>query len=109
MFDRLRNRGQRDTLASFFATAVRVAKDLPEEDWPENPRPHYMKEVCDAATEALEWLRARAEEVHVDASVIASRAVLTAWIDNPEDMENPLARGWRHAVAGRDIAEKFQV
>ena len=106
---RLRNRGQRDTLASFFATAVRAAKDLPEEDWPENPRPHYMKEVCDAATEALEWLRARAEEVHVDASVIASRAVLTAWIDNPEDMENPLARGWRHAVAGRDIAEKFQV
>jgi len=106
---RLRNRGQRDTLAAFFATAVRESKDLPEADWPENPRPHYMKEVCDAAGEALEFLRARAEEIHVDAAVIASRATLTAWIDNPEDGTNPLAVGWRYAVAGRDIAEKFQV
>ena len=106
---RLRNRGQRDTLAAFFATAVREAMDLPESDWPENPRPRYLPEVQDAAGEALEWLRARAEEVHVDAAVIASRATLTAWIDNPEDETNPLARGWRHEIAGRDIAEKFQV
>ena len=106
---RLRNRGQRDTFAAFLATAVRAAKELPESDWPENPRPRYLPEVQDAAGEALEWLRARAEEIHVDASVIASRATLTAWIDNPEDETNPLARGWRFEVAGRDIAEKFQV
>lgn len=106
---RLRNRGQRDTLAARLAAAVRAAKDLPEDAWPGNPRPRYLPEVLDAADEALGFLRARAEEVHVDAAVIASRATLTAWIDNPEDDANPLASGWRHAVAGRDIAERFQV
>ena len=106
---RLRNRGQRDTLAGAFARAVASAKDAPEAEWPENPRPRYLPEVQDAAGEALDFLRARAEEIHVDATVIASRATLTAWIDNPEDDANPLAQGWRYAVAGRDIAEKFQV
>ena len=106
---RLRNRGQRDTFAAFLATAVRTAKELSEADWPEDPRPRYLPEVQEAAGEALDWLRNRGEELHVDASVIANRATLTAWIDNPEDETNPLAQGWRFEVAGRDIMEKFQV
>ena len=58
---------------------------------------------------AVDWLRTRAEEVHVDAAVIASRATVTASIDNPEDESNPLAVGWRHEAVGREMREKFAV
>ena len=53
--------------------------------------------------------RQRAEELHVDPAVIANRATVTAWVDDPGDPENPLAGGWRYEVVGRDIAEKFEV
>ncbi len=106
---RLRNRGQHETLAGAFASAVRAACARPEEDWPENPRPRYIAEVLNAADDALDFLRARAEEIHVDAAVVASRATLTAYVDNPDDASNPLARGWRYENFGRDIAEKFNV
>lgn len=106
---RLHSRGQRDTLAHAFAAAVRAAAALPESEWPENPRPRYLKEVIDAAEEALKFLRARAEALHVDPAVVASRAVLTAYVDNPDDLSSPLARGWRHENFGREIAERFNV
>lgn len=106
---RLRNRGQRETLAGIFAAAVRTALAQGEETWPYNPRPDYIPEVRAAAKEAVEFLRARAEEVHVDAAVVANRDTLTAWIDNPDDESNPLASGWRYEVFGREIAERFNV
>ncbi|MGN0847907.1 MAG: ribonuclease D [Kiritimatiellia bacterium] len=106
---RLRNRGQRETLADAFAAAIREGLDVPEAAWPANPRPHYIAEVREAAEKALAFLRARAEEVHVDPAVVANRATLTAYVDNPEDAANPLARGWRFEVFGREIAERFVV
>lgn len=106
---RLKNRGQRDLLAGFYANAVREALDLPEEDLPYNPHPRYISEVQDAADKALEFLKEKAESLHVDAAVIANRATVTAWIDTPEDDSNPLAQGWRYEVAGREIIEKFGV
>ncbi|MGN0852676.1 MAG: ribonuclease D [Kiritimatiellia bacterium] len=106
---RLKTRGQRDLLAGFYATAVREALDLPEDDLPANPRPRYVAEVLDAADKALAFLRERAEALHVDPAVVANRATVTAWIDNPEDDLNPLARGWRFEVAGREMIERFGV
>ena len=62
-----------------------------------------------AAKEAVAFLRERAAEVHVDAAVVANRAAVTAFVDNPDDAANPLANGWRHEVFGRDIATRFAV
>ena len=62
-----------------------------------------------AADDALEFLRARAQEVHVESTVVANRATLTAFVDNPDDETNPLARGWRYEVFGREIATRFAV
>ncbi len=106
---RLRNRGQRETLAGEFAAAVQAALELPEDEWPENPRPFYISEVIAAANKALDFLRTRAEEIHVDAAVVANRATVTAYVDDPDDESNPLTQGWRYENFGREIAEKFNV
>lgn len=106
---RLRSGGQRDALAAAFAAALRAAQDEPEAAWPDDPRPNYLPEVLDAAKEAVVFLRERAAEVHVDAAVVANRAAVTAFVDNPDDAANPLANGWRHEVFGRDIATRFAV
>ena len=101
--------GQREAIAARYAAAVKTAFVLPPGAWPSDPRPHYIREVTEAADRAVDWLRTRAEEVHVDAAVIASRATVTAFIDNPEDESNPLAVGWRHEAVGREMREKFAV
>jgi len=101
--------GQGDTLRALYAEAVRKAAALPEEAWPENPKPHYISEVRDAADAALEWLAGRVEELHVAPGVIANRAVVTAFVDNVGDETNPLAGGWRYEVVGCEMAERFGV
>jgi len=101
--------GQSDTIRALYAEAVRQAAELPEEEWPENPRPHYIEEVLDAADAAMDWLDARAQELHVAPGTIASRAVVTAFVDNVDDETNPLAAGWRYEAVGRDMAERFGV
>ena len=101
--------GQRDTIAARYAAAIKGAFVLPPEAWPADPRPHYIREVTEEADKAVDWLRTRAEEIHVDAALIASRATVTAFIDNPDDMENPLAAGWRYETLGREMQEKFAV
>ena len=101
--------GQRDTIAARYAAAIKEALVLPPEEWPSDPRPHYIQEVLDAADDALEWLRAKAEEIHVDATLIASRATVTAFIDNPDDTDNMLATGWRYEEIGREMLDKFSV
>lgn len=107
--NRLRSRGQRDTLAASFARAMREAAAEPEADWPEDPHPHYIPEVLAAAEGALEFLRTRAEALHVAPGVVANRATVTAFVDNPDDAANPLARGWRFEQFGREMAETFAV
>lgn len=106
---RLRGNGPRDTVAGLFAAALRAAAALPEADCPADPRPRYLPEVVEAAQAALAFLHDRAEAVHVAPGVVASRATLTAFVDNPDDAANPLARGWRHEVFGREIAARFAV
>ena len=101
--------GQRDTIDAQYAAAIKEALVLPPEDWPSDPRPHYIQEVLDAADKAIEWLRAKAEKIHVDATLIASRATVTAFIDNPDDLQNALAAGWRYEAIGREMLEKFSV
>ncbi len=106
---RLKSSSQSDILRGLYAKTIDEAKALPEEEWPENPRRTFIKEVRDAADAAVEWLRGRAEELHVDAGVIASRAAVTEFIYNPDDDSNPLASGWRHEAVGRDMAARFAV
>lgn len=108
---RLRHRlpGRGETMRARYAEAIATAEDLPEEEWPEDPHRHYISEVVEASGLAMDWLAERAEEVHVDARVIASKAVVTAYVDNVDDMSNPLSSGWRYEVAGREIAERFGV
>lgn len=103
------NGGQLVRVRSRYEKAVAAALELPEEACPGNPRPHYIPEVLEAADKALAWLRARAEEIHVDASAIASRATVTAFVDNVDDGSNPLARGWRYVAVGCAMAEQFGV
>ena len=101
--------GQRDAIAARYAAAIKEAFVLPPEKWPADPRPHYIREVTEAADKAIEWMRTRAEEIHVDAALIASRATVTAFIDNPDDAENALAAGWRYESVGREMLAKFAV
>ena len=109
-FFRHRLRGsQRETIAARYAAAIKEAFVLPPEAWPSDPRPHYIREVTEAADMAVNWLRTRAEELHVDAVLIANRAMVTAFIDNPDDISNPLASGWRHEAVGKEMQERFAV
>ena len=101
--------GQGDTVRALYAERIREAEGTPEEDWPEDPRRHYIAEVLDAADEALEWLAQRAEELHVDAATIANRATVTAFVDDVEDDTNPLATGWRYEKVGEEMARRFGV
>lgn len=106
---RLKSIGQRDALAADYAAAMASASALPDELWPDLIHPHYIPEVLHAADEALAFLRKRGAEIHVDPVLIANRATLTAFVDNPDAFGNPLSEGWRHEVAGREIAERFYV
>lgn len=101
--------GRAALLRSRYAEAVAAALDTPDDECPEDPRVHYLPEVEDAANAAFEWLKSRAEEIHVDIGAIASRATVTAFVDNIDDASNPLSCGWRWDAAGRDIAERFGV
>jgi ribonuclease D len=101
--------GQRDAISMRYDAAIKEARELPPEEYPSDPRQHYLREVTEAADAALEWLRTRAEEIHVDAPLIASRGTVTAFIDNPDDESNPLASGWRYDAVGREMLERFSV
>ena len=101
--------GQGDTIRALYAKSITSALALPEDEWPEDPKRHYISEVLDAADDALDWLDEKAAEIHVDPGVIANRATVTAFVDDVNDETNPLAIGWRCEVIGREMAEKFGV
>lgn len=109
---RLRHRvteGRGEVLRAQYAQVLREAAETPPEDWPDDPHRHYIQEVCEAASRAVEWLAERAKALHVDASLIANRATVTAYVDDVMDETNPLAHGWRYEVVGREMAERFGV
>ncbi|MCR5415153.1 MAG: hypothetical protein K6F50_10570 [Kiritimatiellae bacterium] len=98
-----------DVARAKYSKSIASAMALPEEECPSNPRPHYIREVQEAADEALAWLRAKADAIRIDPGLIASRATVTAFVDDAEDETNPLASGWRAEVAGREMASRFAV
>jgi len=100
---------QLEAIRSAYESALRQASGVPEKECPADLRPHYIEEVRQAADAAMEWLGGRAEELHVAASVIASRAVVTAFVDDADDGANPLSAGWRQEAVGREMAERFAV
>lgn len=106
---RLPNNWMRDALASEYAAALEKAAALDESEYPANPHPHYISEVKEAADKAAEWLKAKAEEIHLDPLAIANRAMVTAFVDNVDDDSNPLATGWRYEAVGREMADLFGV
>ena len=101
--------GQGDTIRALYAEAVKAVLGMSEDEWPEDPRRHYIGEVLDAADAALAWLDGKAEELHVDPAVIANRATVTAYVDDVTDETNPLAVGWRYEAVGREMSERFGV
>lgn len=109
---RLRHRlhgGRGDTLRALYDGAIARSRALPESECPADPNRVYIREVRAAADAALEWLAGRAEELHVDPTVIASRATVLGFVDDVSDETNPLASGWRHETVGREMAERFGV
>lgn len=92
-----------------YEAALAEALALPEDECPENPRPRYIQEVVEASDEAYAWMCAHAESLHVDPAVVASRATVTAFVDNVEDDGNPLACGWRREAFGSEMATRFGV
>lgn len=101
--------GKADAVRTLYSEAIAAALRLPSEACPDDPRPHYIQEVCDAASRAFVWLGERAEAIHVDSVMIAPRATVIAYVDDVTDESNPLAHGWRYEVAGREMAERFGV
>lgn len=101
--------GRAAQLSAQYAEAVECALKTPEEEWPEISHVHYLPEVEEAADAAMEWLATRSEELHVDMGAIATRATVTAFVDNIDDETNPLATGWRWEAVGREMAERFGV
>lgn len=94
---------------SRYAAAIAEAEALPAEACPENPHRYYIADVLDAADAALDWLGTKAAEIHVAPTLIANRATVTAFVDDIDDMSNPLATGWRWEAVGEEMAEKFGV
>ncbi len=101
--------GRSEMMRKIYSKAISSALAEPEDEWPEELRPHYIQEVLDASDAAMEWLAGRAEEIHVASTVVASRATVTAFVDNVEDCSNPLASGWRYEAVGREMARRFGV
>lgn len=106
---RLRGASQAEEARRGYEAALAEAMALPDGECPGNPRPHYIPEVLDAADRAVAWLNARADALHVDPAAVASRAVVTAFVDDVEDVTNPLATGWRREAFGAEMASRFGV
>lgn len=104
---RMRQHFKRDVLAAEYAKAATEALALPESEWPADTRRIYSGDVLKAADKALEWLRNKSQDIHVDQAAIANRAALTDFIAGGDET-NPLASGWRYEVAGRKI-EQFAI
>lgn len=101
--------GRGDTVRALFESAIAEALATPEDEWPEDPARHYIPEVLDAADRAIDWLDEKARSLHVDPGVVANRSTVTAFVDDVGDETNPLATGWRHEIAGAEMAELFGV
>ena len=105
---RLRQGGQRDALARRYAAAARTAAATPPTDCPPSPVRNLGPEFRDLVDEAMPFVRERAAEIHVAPEILASRAAVTAFLADPDDLAaSPLATGWRREAVGNDLARRF--
>ncbi|NLF22491.1 MAG: hypothetical protein GX590_04955 [Lentisphaerae bacterium] len=58
--------------------------------------------------DALTFLRQRAQALGIAPELYGSRAQVAAFMDHPGNTANPLATGWRHETAGRELAAQWK-
>ena len=105
---RLRQSAQRDAIARRYAAAARAAAATPLSDCPPSPVRNLGPEFRDLVDEAMPFVRERAAEIHVAPEILASRAVVTDFLADPDDADaSPLASGWRRQVLGDELARRF--
>jgi ribonuclease D len=59
-----------------------------------SPTPEQRRKSKLMMAEATEY----AKKIHLDPAIVASRADYTAYCKNPDDPDNPFAKGWRKDV-----------
>lgn len=104
---RLVHPDQLKVLATELLAAVERAKAMSSSDYPPSPHLRVDDEIKRRADDALAFLRKRGEALRIDAALFGSRAQVTAFVANPADPTHPLARGWRHETAGRELAAQW--
>lgn len=58
--------------------------------------------------DALAFLRQRARALGIAPELYGSRSQVAAFVDNPAGTSHPLATGWRHETAGRELAAQWK-
>jgi hypothetical protein len=101
---RLRRREKVRELAEAYEKAAWAAWKAPEQDWP--AALEASPQEPEGLTEAMAWLEKLGRETGLDAGLVASKAVLSAFLaGRPEGA--PLEKGWRWKVAGEEGGEVF--
>ncbi len=101
---RLRRREKVRELAEAYEKAAWAAWKAPEQDWP--AALEASPQEPEGLTEAMAWLEKLGRETGLDAGLVASKAVLSAFLaGRPEGA--PLAKGWRWKVAGEEVCRRW--
>lgn len=98
-----------EMMRSLYGREIERSLALTKEECPADPNRYYIREVLEATDKAIAFLDVRAAEVHVEPTIVANRATITAFVDDSGDETNPLASGWRYEVFGAEIAQRFAV
>lgn len=105
----LRHRLSRQRLESFkrdIADTLRAEAQEP----PPDPARGLSQRNGNAARElvesALDYLRRRAGELRLAPELYGSRGEVAAFVESPGAPHSPLATGWRHDTAGRELAQR---
>lgn len=101
---RLRRREKVRELAGAYEKAAWAAWREAEQDWPEAVEASPQEPA--SLPEAMAWLEKLGKETGVDAGLVASKAVLVAFLTGRAEGA-PLAKGWRWKVAGEEICRRW--
>lgn len=89
--------------------AIKRGLALPQSEWPEIPKSRRPDPESAGQVELLQAvLKARALEVEIAPSLLASAADLQALVEAKQDRENldlPLLQGWRRRLAGDTVLQ----
>lgn len=98
-------RGER--IEALFDAVRRGCATPPADRPPALRRARPDPELKQRTDQALAALRTIAATLRIDPALFGSRAQVGAFLEQPADPRQPLAGGWRLAVAGRELAERF--